>query len=250
MEGVVMHTTEQEGSRSSLGHMPNGRWTFDESVTAVFTDMLTRSIPQYEVMRKSVFDLGMALVPPGSTIVDLGCSRGDGLAPFIHALGDRSSYLGLDVSQPMLHAARQRFEKEIERGVARILDLDLRHGYPQVDAGLTLSVLSLHFTPIEHRQRILRDVYARTVPGGAFLMVEKILGATAEFNTQMVNLYHRFKNDAGYSAEEVERKKLSLEGVLVPLTARANEDFLRDAGFREVDCFWRWMNFAGWVATK
>ena len=25
---------------------------------------------------------------------------------------------------------------------------------------------------------------------------------------------------------------------------------LRDAGFKEVDCFWRWMNFAAWVAIK
>jgi 4-aminobutyrate aminotransferase/(S)-3-amino-2-methylpropionate transaminase len=38
--------------------------------------------------------------------------------------------------------------------------------------------------------------------------------------------------------------------VLVPLTARWNEEALLSAGFREVDSFWRWMNFAGWVAVK
>jgi len=31
--------------------MPEGKWEFDESVTAVFENMLERSIPQYELMR-------------------------------------------------------------------------------------------------------------------------------------------------------------------------------------------------------
>jgi tRNA (cmo5U34)-methyltransferase len=43
---------------------------------------------------------------------------------------------------------------------------------------------------------------------------------------------------------------LSLEGVLVPVTAAWNEYLLRSAGFSHVDCFWRWMNFAAWVAVK
>jgi tRNA (cmo5U34)-methyltransferase len=34
------------------------------------------------------------------------------------------------------------------------------------------------------------------------------------------------------------------------VTAKWNEDLLRDAGFRTVECFWRHLNFAGWVAVK
>jgi tRNA (cmo5U34)-methyltransferase len=245
-----MHANGYDTERSSLGHMPQGRWQFDALVTAVFGDMLERSIPQYAIMRRCVFDLGRAVVPPDSLIVDLGCSRGDGLAPFVSTLGDRNRYLGIDVSPPMLAAAADRFRDEIEQGLVRISELDLRTGYPQGEAALTLCVLSLQFTPIEHRQRILHDAYKNTAPGGAFILVEKVLGATAEMNARMVDIYHTLKREAGYTAEEVERKKLSLEGVLVPVTARWNEEFLRAAGFREVDCFWRWMNFAGWIATK
>mgnify|MGYP001601651293 CR=1 FL=1 len=66
----------------------------------------------------------------------------------------------------------------------------------------------------------------------------------------MVDAYHELKERHGYSREEIDRKRLALEGVLVPVTARWNEDMLRRAGFREVDCVWRWMNFAGWGAVK
>jgi len=29
-----------------------------------------------------------------------------------------------------------------------------------------------------------------------------------------------------------------------------NEAILKGAGFTTVDCFWRWMNFGGWIAIK
>ena len=62
--------------------------------------------------------------------------------------------------------------------------------------------------------------------------------------------YLEMKKQNGYSQEEIDRKRYSLEGVLVPLTASWNEQIIKDTGFKYVDCFWRWMNFAGWVAIK
>jgi len=241
---------QPEVDRSSLGHMPVGRWAFDEGVTEVFGDMLSRSIPQYEVMRKSVFELGRQFVLPATAIVDLGCSKGDALAPFVETFGESNKYIGVEISRPMLHAARQRFCDEIEKGHVMIAETDLRNDYPRALASVTLCILSLQFLPIEHRHRLLRDAHENSAAGGVFILVEKILGASADLNARMVDLYHAYKRQAGYSNEEVERKKLALEGVLVPLTARWNEELLRGAGFEQVDCFWRWMNFGGWIATR
>lgn len=65
-----------------------------------------------------------------------------------------------------------------------------------------------------------------------------------------VRRYHRFKAENGYTSDEIDRKRLALEGIQVPITAAWNEDLLRGAGFRDVDCFWRWENFGAWVAVK
>ena len=81
-------------------------------------------------------------------------------------------------------------------------------------------------------------------------MVEKVLGNSAFLNELMVSGYLELKAGNDYTREQIERKRLSLEGVLVPVTSKWNEELLTQAGFREVDCFWRWMNFAGWVAVK
>ncbi len=234
----------------SLGRMPGERWVFDRAVTDVFLDMLKRSIPQYDVMRQAVFDIGSRFVRPQTAIVDLGCSRGDAMAPYIGTCRDANSHIGVEVSGPMLTVARERFANEISAGYVRILDLDLRTAYPTAPASLTLCVLTLQFTPIEHRQHILRDAFVNTVQGGALILVEKVLGSTAELGEMMLQLYHTYKASNGYTAEEIERKRLSLEGVLVPMTAHWNEELLHAAGFTQIECFWRWMNFAAWVAVK
>lgn len=237
--------------KSSLGHLPTSeRWTFDQSVSDVFDDMLRRSIPQYDIMRESVFTVASSFVRPHTQIVDLGCARGEALAPFVAANGSQNRHIGVDVSAPMLDAARQRFTTEIAAGLVGFSSLDLRTAYPDGDASLTLCVLTLQFIPIDYRQRILQNIYRNTVVGGAVVLVEKVLGASASVGQLMIQLYHAHKARNGYSADEIERKRLALEGILVPVTARWNEDMLHTAGFSEVDCFWRWMNFAGWIAVK
>ena len=229
--------------------LPSGHWAFDDSVTAVFDNMLARSIPQYETMRATVLDVALEFAARSSDpcVVDLGCSRGEAMAPLVEQLGSGATFVGVEVSAPMLAAARERFAgaSNIE-----ILDLDLRTSYPDVQASATLAVLTLQFVPIEHRQHVLRSIFEHTRPGGVLVLVEKVLGATSSLDELMVRAHLEMKRRRGYTTEQIDRKRLSLEGVLVPVTARWNEDLLRAAGFVEVDCFWRWMNFAGWVAMR
>jgi tRNA (cmo5U34)-methyltransferase len=230
--------------------MPQGAWAFDADVAQAFDNMLERSIPQYEVMRRTVYELACAYVKDNGVIVDLGCSRGEALAPFVQKFGAYNRYVGVEVSAPMLDAARERFDGMIKAGLVDIRDLDLRTTYPPARACVTLCVLTLQFTPIEHRQRILRRIYEHTQPGGALILVEKVLGATADLDALMIDRYYTMKAENGYSQEQIERKRLSLEGVLVPVTAKWNEELLHTAGFQQVDCFWRWMNFAAWIAVR
>lgn len=236
---------------TSLGHLPaTERWQFDESVTRVFDDMLARSIPQYDVMRETTYALARRYVQRGTHILDLGCSNGSALAPFLREFGADASYVGCEISEPMLDAAREQLAPYIAAGLVDIREWDLRRSIPRVYASVVLSVLTLMFVPINYRLRIVTDVYRYLKPGGAFVLVEKLLGASADINDAMVDEYHALKAAHGYTHEEITRKALALEGVQVPLTAHGNEDLLRAAGFEQVDCYWRWHNFAGWIAIK
>lgn len=229
---------------------PEGRWEFDAEVAAVFDDMLRRSIPQIEVMRTAVTELAIAYAQPKTDIVDIGCARGDAMAPLIEKLYDSVTFVGNDVAEPMLAECRLRFGHWIEAGVVRLSDGDLRAGLPRTrPASVILSVLTMQFVPVEYRFRLIEMIHDRLVAGGAFILVEKVLGS-GSLDDVMVDAYRRYKEEQGYSREEIDRKRFSLEGVLVPMAARWTEQMLETAGFRPVDCFWRWMNFAGWIAVK
>lgn len=229
---------------------PTGRWAFDEDVTAAFEDMLERSVPQHDVMRRAVFDLGSRFVMEKTAVVDLGCSRGEAMAPLVDRFGARCRFVGVECSEPMLAAARERFRGLIDCGVVEVRAMDLRRDFPPVKASLVLSVLTLQFVPIEHRQGLVRRAFRSLVPGGAMILVEKVLGGDAEIDEVLREEYWALKRENGYTQDSIDRKRLSLEGVLVPVTAAWNEELLRAAGFRSVDCFWAWMNFRGWLAIK
>lgn len=244
-------------------HQPGDKWEFNREVTDCFDDMLERSIPQYDVMRKAVFDIGCTLVKPQTFIVDLGCSRGQALAPFVEKFNTTNRYLGVEVSEPMADAARRRFGPLCSPPTSPVVSItqdDLRtqypipvppsHGWRGRQSSLTMSVLTLMFTPLEYRTRIINNVFNNLIPGGGFILVEKVIGSTAQLDTMMVDHYYAMKENNGYSKDDILRKKLALEGVQVPVTPKWNEELLKDAGFRHVDCFWRWMNFAAWVAVK
>lgn len=235
--------------------MPEGRWEFDAAVTEVFADMLERSIPDYQTMRSLVARLGERIIdghPLGtqrvSRVLDLGTSRGDAIDLLLDRLGVRCRYVGVDVSEPMLEAARQRFASW--GNVVDIRHCDLRHDFPGGAFDVVQAVLAVMFVPIEYRPTLIGRVYDSLTAGGGLVMVEKVLGSTRKTDEMLTGVYLEHKAASGYSQEAIDRKRLSLEGVLVPLTAAMNESMLRDAGFRAVECVWRWANFAAWVAIK
>ena len=231
--------------------MPKGKWEFNQEVTDCFDEMLERSIPAYADMRELVTRIGKHYVKRKTLIIDLGCSTGEAIAPFIREYGSQNHYKLYDVSEPMLEETRRRYAGWIKEGFVDVRAFDIRNGLPiHLNASLILSVLTLQFTPIEYRQKIIQSVYDSLEPGGAFILVEKVLGSNYTLDEMLVDEYYNIKAENAYTQEQIMAKRKSLEGVLVPITADWNVQMLLNTGFGSVDCFWRYLNFAGWVAIK
>src|SRR5262249_26568243 len=152
------------------------KWAFDAEVTAVFDAMLENSIPGYRDMRRLGTAVGGRFVRPGRVVGDLGASRGDALAPFLeHEPFARDVAVGS--SGPMRAEMESRF-----RGLpVEIRDDDLRTNHAALGqpTDLVLSVLTLMFVPVEHRYALLGAIHRSLRPGGALILVEKVLGEDA-----------------------------------------------------------------------
>lgn len=229
---------------------PKGKWEFDEDVAKCFPDMLKRSIPAYESMRSLVFSIGRNYVKKNTHICDIGCSDEQAIEPFIKHFGMNNYYDLLDVSEPMLKKCRERFQDWKKTQIVDVRNYDIKNGIPPFSNSLVLSILTLQFTPIEYRHKIVQSVYDSLMPGCAFILVEKVLGNTSAIDDVLVKEYYNIKKENLYSQKQIADKRKSLEGVLVPITAKWNENLLKECGFKQIDCFWRCLNFAGWVAIK
>jgi tRNA (cmo5U34)-methyltransferase len=228
--------------------VPGQKWEFDENVTACFDQMLQRSIPSYDTMRDLVFNLGTRFVNAADNVIDIGASRGEAIARLVEA-HPRTTFKAIEVSKPMADVLRQRFVND----KVLVTEDDLRYNLSSIISSsnsLVLSILTLQFIPVEYRQRIVTEIYASMPRNSAFILVEKILGSSYKTSDLMIEEYHKFKSDNGYSYEDIERKRASLEGVLVPITYAGNMELMRGAGFTNVECFWRHLNFCGWICIK
>ena len=89
------------------------KWVFNEDVTKVFEEMLTRSIPSYERMRQLVTEIAVYHIKNNTTrpVLDLGCSTGEQIKR-IHQQLPHIQFIGMEVSQPMVEKAEKTFQKE------------------------------------------------------------------------------------------------------------------------------------------
>jgi tRNA (cmo5U34)-methyltransferase len=230
--------------------IPGKEWSFNEDVANVFDDMLGRSIPGYENMRDTVVKMISPIITNGGHILDLGCSHGEMIAKLIKDLGSSMyvNYVGVDSSTAMVSKARTRFadDERVTIVHGNIADAEMqRLRYDSI-----LSILTLQFIPVEHRQDILKQVHDALTPNGCFILVEKVLGESSSGQDHLVSVYHQMKKDNGYSEEQVEAKRVSLQNVLVPLRASENIRMLKSAGFSVVQPFWQNLNFVGIYASK
>ena len=230
--------------------IPGQEWSFNEEVANVFDDMLARSIPGYENMRDTVVKMISPVVTNGGHILDIGCSHGDMIAKIIKYFGSSLyvNYVGVDSSTAMVSRARKRFSDD-ER--VTIIHADISDAEMQrLRYDAVLSILTLQFIPVENRQQILKQVYDSLSPNGCFILVEKVLGESWVGQEHLVSVYHQMKKDNGYSEEQVDLKRNSLQNVLVPLRTSENIRMLKSAGFSVVQPFWQNLNFVGIYASK
>ena len=228
----------------------NEKFEFNDNVTNVFSDMLTRSIPQYNVMRSLSTIIGNNFIKKNTSIIDIGASLGGAVDPFIERFQDENKYILMENSKPMLDMLRVKYAEKIDKGVVVVKEIDLKNEIKFDRSSLIMSILTIQFIPAQHRVSIFKNIFEALNNGGALILVEKMVGSSTKIDKICVDTYHDMKRENGYSEEQIESKRKALDGVMLPLPYDWNISFLKTAGFTEIDCFWRWMNFAGIVAIK
>ena len=227
-----------------------GDFAFDNEVAGVFDDMVSRSVPSYAEIQRLLVELGTYFTTQGSNVYDLGCSTGTTLALLRKSLEANARLIGIDSSAEMLKKCGDKLQTLELRDAIELQCADLDSGIKLENASVVMLVLTLMFIRPLNREKLIASIYSGMNENGCLLLVEKVLGDGSLFNRLFIERYYAYKRRMGYSELEISQKREALENVLIPYRLQENRDLLLKAGFREVEVFFKWYNFAGFVAVK
>jgi tRNA (cmo5U34)-methyltransferase len=212
-------------------------------------DALRRQlIPSFDLLYDSAVRAVAAVVPSKGRMLDLGAGTGLLSAAISARLPDIRLVL-VDRSESMLDQARQRFDGggRVEFRVARLTDPLPSGKFDAVVSGLAIHHLS-------HEEK--RDLFARIrdvlVPGGVFVNVEQILAPFPDLEAVYDSCHEEHVLAAATPAHEwaAGRERMRYD---ICADLESQLEWLRQAGFDQVDCLakdWRFATYAAWTSGK
>ena len=160
-------------------------------------------------------------------ILDLG--TGDGRLLALLRIDRRGAEgVALDFSSAMLAAARERF-----RGDKKVQVIGHNLEEPLPDLGqfhAIVSCFAIHHCTDERKKALYSEVYAALLPGGVFCNLDHVAPASAELHGRFLQALGTTEAD-----EDPSNKLVSVETQL---------GWLREIGFEDVDCHWKWLEMA------
>jgi cyclopropane fatty-acyl-phospholipid synthase-like methyltransferase len=166
-------------------------------------------------------------------ILDLG--TGDGrLLSLVKLNRPDAEGLALDFSEPMLERAKKRFADDKK---VTVVKHDFSFPLPAKQLGCfdaVVSSLAIHHLTHQRKKELYGEVFDILNPRGVFCNLERVASPTK-------HLHQKFIDATGTRPEDPSNKTLDVETQL---------KWLREIGFTDVDCYWKWLEIALLVGFK
>ena len=170
----------------------------------------------------------LEFIPPtAKRTLDLG--TGDGrLLALVKLDHPDVKAMAVDFSPAMLEAARRRFADD--RSVT-VVAHNLEHPLPELGSfDAVVSSFAIHHLIDERKRALYAEIYACLAPGGVFCNLEHVASSTPELHEEFL-----CRIGCTLETEDPSNKLLDMETQL---------RWLREIGFSDVDCQWKWRELA------
>jgi len=190
----------------------------------------------------------LEFVPPDARrILDIG-SGGGRLLALVKAARPEAQFVAMDFSPTMLDSLQKRFadsrpsqkaRKDGAPGSVSIVAHDFANPLSGLELGrfdCVVSSFAIHHVSHERKRSLYAEIFDLLTPGGVFCNLEHVSSPTS-------HLHHEFlkKLEVVPEEEDPSNKLLDLETQLT---------WLREIGFTDVDCHWKWRELALIVGSR
>jgi tRNA (cmo5U34)-methyltransferase len=167
------------------------------------------------------------IAPATKRILDLG--TGDGrLLALVKLNCPQAEAVAVDFSPTMLDAVRNRFAAD--RSVT-VVSHNLDYPLPSLGGfDAVISSFAIHHLTHERKRALYAEIFGVLLAGGIFCNLEHVASATAQ-------LHQQFLQTLGVTPETEDPSNKLLDG-------ETQLTWMREIGFSEVDCHWKWRELA------
>jgi tRNA (cmo5U34)-methyltransferase len=166
-------------------------------------------------------------------VLDLG--SGDGrLLALVKLARPGVRAVAVDFSATMLERLRSRFAEDPN---VEVVPHDLNRSLPKLarfDA--VVSSFAIHHIPHERKRSLYAEVYDLLAPGGVFLNLEHVSSPSEALHQRFIDAIEVRRGE-----DDPSNKLLDVETQLA---------WLRELGFTDVDCTWKWLELALLTGTR
>ncbi len=175
-------------------------------------------------------------IPEGTKrVLDLGAGDGRTLA-LVRLVCPLAEGVALDFSDAMIEQAKKRFSSDSQ---VKIVKHDFSKPLPMLELGhfdAVVSSLAIHHLEDAGKKRLYGEIFRLLNQGGVFCNLEHVSSPT-------LNLHLKFLKHIGWTpeTEDPSNKLVDVETQL---------RWLKEIGFVDVDCSWKWLEVALLVGFK
>lgn len=223
---------------------------FDEQVVRVFPDMISRSVPGYELLVPMIGMLARRYARPDTNLYDLGCSLGAAsLAMSLAVRAGGTQIIAVDNSEAMVARCRKVVAENCGAVPIDVRMQNMRET-PVENASVVVLNFTLQFLDPDDRQALIDRIAAGMLGGGVLVLSEKICFEDGQEQADQTAWHHDFKRSQGYSDLEIAQKRNALEDVLKPETEATHLQRFQRAGLSRCRRWFQCFSFASYIAFK
>lgn len=214
---------------------------FKAEEAANYDDAIRRRIPLYREIQTLMASLLPFPKKEYLRVLDLGCGTGETSISLLKEY-PLARVTGIDSSPDMLDVAR----KKVKHTTWRIdfLCQDIRAFRLDGEFDVIVSGFSLHFLAPDEKEEILRKCLALLKDGGMFIDSEAVLSPSEKVYNIYMDKWKDFMRSNGFSDEEIGSHILKFLRDVKPMTVDNQLGLMSKSGFRDVECYFKYLNWA------
>ena len=218
-----------------------------------FDEHIDKSIRGYQDLLSDIVSLSSYFVEKETNVYDIGCSTGKLTEAMLKKNQDIEDvhYYGIEVADGFVGDMKSReikLNSDYSWNKIKFLHEDVRDSMIS-NASLITSVFTLQFMSMRDRLPMIKKVYNGLNEGGAFIFAEKTICENAKFQEMITFNFYDYKRKF-FDTKDIMDKEQTLRNIMKPNTWKQIEKYIYDAGFKDVQPFWRNHMFVGAIAVK